>query len=123
MYIKPIHHDQDYEDALKRIEFLMDAKPNTEEADELEVLSTLVEAYEEKNFPIELPDPIEAIKFRMEQSGITRKELEHELHCTRGRVSEILNKKRPLNLNMIRVFTERYHIPSDVLVKEYTLIP
>ncbi len=121
MHIKPIHNDKDYDEAAARIEKLMDAQPESKEFDELDVLSTLVESYEEKHFPMEEPDPIEAIKFRMEQLGITRSELQGIIHCERGRVSEILNKKRPLTLKMIRAFNEALHIPSDVLVKEYSL--
>jgi HTH-type transcriptional regulator / antitoxin HigA len=121
MHIKPIHTSDDYENALKRIEIIMDAQLGSEEFDELDILSTLVESYEEKNFPMENPDPIDAIKFRMEQLGINRTELQEIIHCGRGRISEVLNKKRPLSLNMIRAFNHELHIPSDVLVKEYRL--
>ncbi len=121
MRIKPIHNENDYDNALERVELLMDAKPGTPEFDELDILSTLVEVYEDKNFAIDSPDPIEAIRFRMEQMNLTRQDLQKELHCGRGRISEILNKKRPLTLKMIRDFNQKLHIPSGVLVKEYRL--
>lgn len=121
MHIKPVHNENDYESALERIESLMDAKPGTPEFDELDILSTLVEVYEDKHFAIDSPDPIEAIRFRMEQMNMTRQDLQKELHCSRGRISEILNKKRPLTLKMIRDFAQKLHIPSDVLVREYNL--
>lgn len=121
MHIKPIHTNDDYEYALQRIENLMDAKPGSDAFDELDILSTLVESYEEKNLPMEEPDPIEAIIFRMEQLGINRAELQKIIHCGRGRISEVLNKKRPLTLSMIRAFNHELHIPSDVLVQEYQL--
>lgn len=121
MHIKPLHTNDDYENALKRIELIMDAQPDCDEFDELDILSTLVESFEERNFPMETPNPIDAIKFRMEQLGIDRSDLQEILHCGRGRISEVLNKKRPLSLDMIRAFTHELHIPSDVLVKEYPL--
>ena len=121
MHIKPIHIHDHYEDALKRIEFLLDAQPGSDEFDELDILSTLVESFEEKNFPMEAPDPIDAIKFRMEQLGINRSELQGIIHCGRGRISEVLNRKRPLSLNMIRAINHELHIPSDILVQEYKL--
>jgi HTH-type transcriptional regulator/antitoxin HigA len=121
MQIKPIHTEKDYEMALSRIEKLMDASPGSSEEDELEILGTLVEAYEEKHFPIEEPDPIEAIKFRMEQLGIENHDLATIIKSGRGRVSEILNKKRPLTLNMIRILNKKMKIPSSILISEYPL--
>lgn len=121
MHIKPIHTEQGYQQALKRVDELMDADFGTKEGDELEVLSILVDAYEEKLFPIEEPDPIEAIKFRMEQAGLTNKDLERVMHSRRGRVSEVLNKRRPLTLDMIRKLNRGMHIPSEVLIQEYAL--
>ena len=121
MHIKPVNTFEDYEAATKRIEFLMDAAPGEKEFEELEVLSILVESFEEKNFPIKSPDPIEAIKFRMEQLGLNRLDLEKVMLCGRGRVSEILNKKRALTLSMIRALNQAFKIPSEVLVQEYTL--
>lgn len=123
MHIKPIHSNEDHEEALARVEELMDATPGSEAFDELDILATLVESYEEKLFPVGEPDPIEAILFRMEQQGIKRSDLQEIAHCGRGRISEVLNKKRPLTLNMIRAFNAKLHIPSDVLVQEYPLAP
>lgn len=121
MHIKPIHNKDDYEKALVRIETLMDAKPHTKEFDELDVLSTLVDAYDQKEIPIESPDPIEAIRFRMDQMGYTRQDIQKEMQYSRGRISEILNKKRPLTLKMIREFGQKLHIPTTVLVQEYAI--
>lgn len=115
MYIQPIKSEQDYQQALARIDELMDAEPDTPEGDELEVLATLVETYEDKHFPIESPDPIEAILFRMEQMGLTRKDLEPYIG-SRHRVSEVLNRKRELSLNMIRKLHNGLHIPLENLI-------
>lgn len=113
MTIAPIKTARDYERTLQRIEQLMDAKPGTKTGDELDVLTTLVEAYEAKHHAICPPDPIEAIKFRMDQLGMTRKDLETLLG---GRVSEILAKKRGLSLEMIRRLHRELHIPLESLV-------
>lgn len=121
MIIKPLHTLEDYEAATKRIETLMDACPGEEAFEELDILSVLVSDFEEKNFPLEAPDPIEAIKFRMEQLGLSRTDLEKVMVCSRGRVSEILNKKRALTLSMIRALHQEFHIPPEVLVQEYAL--
>lgn len=120
MEIKPIKTEVDYEVALKEIERLMetDVKPDTPEGDRLEVLVTLVEAYEAKYYAIGLPDPIEAIKIRMDDLELTRKDLE-PLIGTRGRVSEILNRKRLLTMPMIRKLHEVLHIPLEVLTQPY----
>lgn len=115
MTIAPIKTKRDYERTLHRIEQLMDAKPGTKNGDELDVLTTLVEAYEAKHHAIYPPDPIEAIKFRMDQLGMTRKDLEAILGG-RGRVSEILTKKRSLSLEMIRRLHCTLHIPLESLV-------
>ena len=115
MTITPIKTARDYERALGRLEQLMDAKPGTKAGDELDVLTTLVEAYEAKHHPIYPPDPIEAIKFRMDQLGMTRKELETVLG-SRGRVSEILTRKRTLSLEMIRRLHRKMHIPLESLI-------
>ena len=101
MNVTPIKTTRDYDRALRRIERLMDAKPGGKNGDELDVLTTLVEAYEAKHHAIYPPDPVEAIKFRMDQLGLTRKDLEAMLGG-RGRVSEILTKKRGLSLEIIR---------------------
>ena len=117
MDIKPIKSDSDYKKALKRIETLWNAAPKTREHDELEVLATLVEAYEEKNFPIDPPDPVEAILFRMDQLGLTRKDLEPYIG-SRGRVAEVLNRKRSISLAMIRRLHQGLGIPAEVLLAE-----
>ena len=115
MTIAPIKTERDHARALHRIEQLMEAKPGTKNGDELDVLTTLVEAYEAKHHAICPPDPIEAIKFRMDQLGMTRKDLEAMLGG-RGRVSEILTKKRGLSLEMIRRLHRELHIPLESLV-------
>jgi HTH-type transcriptional regulator/antitoxin HigA len=115
MTIAPIKTARDYERALGRIEQLMEAKPGTKAGDELDVLTTLIEAYEAKHHAVYPPDPIEAIKFRMDQLGITRKDLEAVLGG-RGRVSEILTKKRALSLEMIRRLHRKLHIPLESLI-------
>jgi HTH-type transcriptional regulator/antitoxin HigA len=121
MQIKPIHTEQDYQIALARIDKLMNASVGSREEDELDILATLVEAYEEKHFPIESPDPIAAIKFRMEQMGIANRDLAKRIKIRRGRVSEVLNKRRRLSLNMIRILNREMKIPSAVLIQEYPL--
>lgn len=115
MTITPIKTPRDYERALHRIERLMDANPGTKGGDELDVLTTLVEAYEAKHHAICPPDPIEAIKFRMDQLGMTRKDLE-AIFGGRGRISEILTKKRGLSLEMIRRLHHELHIPLESLI-------
>lgn len=117
MDIRPIRTERDHERALRRIETLMDAELGTEEGDELEVLATLVEAFEEKHFPVDTADPIDAILFRMEQQGLDRKDLEAFIG-SRHRVSEILNRKRGLSLEMIRRLHAGLGIPLEVLVGE-----
>lgn len=118
MTIKPIKTPNDYQDALKRLESIFDAQPNTKEGDELEVLGVLIDNYEKINYPVELPDPIEAIKFRMEQLNYTNHDLA-QIIGLKSRVSEILNKKRKLSINMIRKLHDALRIPTDVLVQKY----
>jgi len=118
MEIKPIKTEQDYQAAMERLETIFDAKPGTPEGDELEVLGVLIDNYERTHFPIDLPDPIEAIKFRMEQMDYSNKDLA-EVIGFKGRVSEILNRKRKLSINMIRKLHASMQIPTDVLVQEY----
>jgi len=120
MNIKPIKKEKDYQQALKRLEQIFDAKKGTEKGDELEILSILIDNYESEKFPIGMPDPIEAIKFRMEQMGMKQKDLA-EVVGFKSRVSEILNKKRKLTLEMIRKISASLHIPTDVLVQEYIM--
>ena len=115
MEIHAIRTEKDYEAALRRIESLMDAAPDSEEAEELDVLATLVEVYEEKHFPIENPDPVEAILFRLEQMGLDRKDLE-PLLGSKGRVSEVLNRKRNLSIKQIRRLHDELRIPYDNLM-------
>jgi HTH-type transcriptional regulator/antitoxin HigA len=109
---------QDYELALKRIDEIFDAEPGTREGDELEILALIIEDYEDKNYPIEAPDPIEAIKFRMEQMGMNQADLA-KIIGHKSRVSEILNKKRKLTLDMIRKLNQALNISTEVLVQEY----
>ena len=118
MIIKPIKTEQDYQAAMERLEAIFDAKPGTLEGDELEVLGVLIDNYERTRFPIDLPDPTEAIKFRMEQMDYSNKDLA-EVIGFKGRVSEILNRKRKLSINMIRKLHASMQIPTDVLVQEY----
>ncbi len=115
MTIQPIRNSSDHESALKRIEALMSAQTDTAEGDELDVLATLIDAYEKEHFPINSPDPVDAIKFRMEQMGLNRKDLEPFLG-SRARVSEVLNKRRQLSLAMIRSLHENLEIPLDALI-------
>lgn len=120
MEIKPIRTDEDYRNALERIYLLFDADPNSLEGQELDVLVTLVEAYETKHYPASLPDPIEAIEYHMERLGLTRKDLEQYIGGP-SRVSEILNRKRPLNLRMIRNLHKGLGISLEVLFQEYAV--
>ena len=114
MNISPIKAKRDYERALLRIDHLMDAKPGTKTGDELDVLTIIVEAYEAKHHAVSPPDPVEAIRFRMEQLGMTRRDLE-ALLGGRGRVSEILSRKRRLSLTMIRRIHRTLRIPLESL--------
>jgi HTH-type transcriptional regulator/antitoxin HigA len=114
--LRPIRSEADYEAAVAEIERLWGAKAGTPEGDRLDVLATLVDAYEAEHDPIDPPDPIEAIRFRMEQQGLTRKDLERILG-SRIRVSEILNRKRGLSIAMIRRLHETLGIPAEVLIR------
>ncbi len=118
MTIKPIKTKKDYQAALGRLEVIFDAKPGTPEGDELEVLGILIDKYEQEHFPIEYPDPIEAIKFRMEQMGYSQSDLAKVIGL-KSRASEILNKKRKLTLEMIRQLHQVLGIPTDVLIQSY----
>jgi len=117
MEIKPIRTKADHRAALKEIEALMNAKAGTPEGERLDVLATLVEAYERRHFPMDLPDPVEAIKFRMEQSGLAPKDLVPMIGQL-NRVYEILSRKRPLTLPMIRALHQQLGIPSELLIRE-----
>ena len=116
--VKPVRTDADYEEALAEIETLFDAKPGTAEADRLEILTVLVEAFEDRHYAIPLPDPVEAISYYLESRGLTRKDLEPYLG-SRARVSEILNRKRPLSLEMIRRLHRDLGMPAEVLIRPY----
>ena len=118
MEIKPIKTEKDYNQALERLETIFDAKLGSAEGDELEVLGILIDRYENEHFPIGLPDPIEAIKFRMEQMGYNQNDLANIVGL-KSRASEILNRKRKLSLEMIRQLHERLNIPTDVLIQTY----
>jgi len=116
MDIKPIREEADYERALRRVEELWNASESSTESDELEILATLIEAYEREHYPVELPDPIEAIKFRLEQKGKDSRALIGVIG-QRTRVYEVMRGKRPLSLNMIRNLHEKLHIPAEVLIQ------
>jgi len=118
MEIKPIKTETDYADALDRLELIFDSKKGSAEGDELEILGILIEKYEDEHFPIGFPDPIEAIKFRMEQMGYTQTDLAKVVGL-KSRASEILNKKRKLTLEMIRLLHDKLQIPTEVLVQAY----
>jgi HTH-type transcriptional regulator / antitoxin HigA len=117
--IRPIHNEADYRAALADISALMesDPAPGTPKGDRLDILATLVQAYEARRFPIDAPDPVEAIKFRMEQSGLTVKDLEPIIGRSK-RVYEVLSRKRPLTLAMIRRLHRSLGIPAEVLIAQ-----
>ena len=114
--VRPIRTKRDYETALKEAERLWGAKVGTRDGDRLDVLATLIDAYESEHYPMDPPDPIEAIKFRMEQRGLTRKDLE-EIIGTRTRIAEVLNRKRGLSIAMIRRLHEHLGISAEVLIR------
>ena len=114
--IKPIRTNADYEAALAEVERLWGAKSGTPKGNRLDVLATLIEVYEEQRFPMDPPDPIEAIKFRMEQQGMTRKDLE-TLIGTRTRIAEVLSRKRALSIAMIRRLHKKLGISAEVLIR------
>src|SRR6202162_599026 len=114
--VRPIRSNADYEAALKEVERLWGAKSGTRNGDRLDVLATLIDAYEAEHFPLDPPDPIEAIKFRMEQQGLTRRDLE-EIIGTRTRIAEVLNRKRGLSIAMIRRRNDPLGISADVLIR------
>jgi len=118
MPLKLIKTKKDYQNALDRLEVIFDARHGTIEGDELEILGILIDKYEKENYPIDFPDPIEAIKFRLEQLGYSQSDLANVVGL-KSRASEILNKKRKLTLQMIRNLHETLHIPTDVLIQNY----
>jgi len=121
MNIKPVNTEADYRDALKDVESLMMAKSDSPEGEKLDVLTTLIEAYESKHYPIDMPDPIEAIKFEMEQQELSVKDLEPMIGRS-SRVYEVLAHKRGLSLNMIRNLNRGLGIPAEVLIQPSTEI-
>jgi HTH-type transcriptional regulator/antitoxin HigA len=120
--IHPIRSEADYEATLSEVERLWGARSGTPEGDRLDVLATLIDAYENEHHPIDPPDPIEAIKFRMEQQGLTRKDLEGILG-SRTRIAEVLNNRRGLSINMIRRLHEKLGISAEVLIRSSPLSP
>lgn len=114
--LKPIRTEADYEAALAEVERLWGAKSGTPKGDRLDVLATLIDAYEARHYPIDPPDPIEAIRFRMEQQGLTRKDLEPMIG-TRNRIAEVLNRKRGLSIEMIRQLHDNLGISAEVLIR------
>ena len=116
--LRLIKTKKDYQDAINRLEEIFDAKAGSTEGNELEVLGILIAKYEDEHFPIDFPDPIEAIKFRMEQMGYNQSDLAKVVGL-KSRASEILNRKRKLTLGMIRQLHQRLGIPTDVLIQSY----
>jgi HTH-type transcriptional regulator/antitoxin HigA len=114
--LKPIRSNTDYKSALNELERLWGAKSGTPKGDRLDIIATLIDAYEAEHYPMDPPDPVEAIKFRMEQQGLSRKDLE-PLIGTRTRVAEVLNRKRNLSIGMIRRLHDRLGIPAEVLIR------
>ncbi len=118
MNIKPIKTKKDYQLALERLDVIFDAKPGTTEGDEPEILALLIDNYEKEHFEIDYPDPVEAIKFRLEQLQYTQSDLAKVVGL-KSRASEILNRKRKLTLEMIRQIHQSLQIPTDVLIQDY----
>jgi HTH-type transcriptional regulator/antitoxin HigA len=114
--VKPIRSEADYERAMAEVEGLWGAKAGSPAGDRLDVLVTLIDAYEAEHFPMDPPDPIEAIRFRMEQQGLTRRDLE-DIIGSRTRIAEVLNRKRGLSIAMIRRLNERLGISAEVLIR------
>ncbi len=121
MNIKPIKTETDYQMALNRLEEIFDAINGTPESDEADILGLLIDEYEKKHYPIEAPDPIEAIKIRMEEMSLKQVDLVESIGG-KSRVSEILNRKRKLTVEMIRKLTKRLNLSSELLIKDYQLL-
>jgi HTH-type transcriptional regulator/antitoxin HigA len=119
--VRPIHTEEDYDAALALVDTLMDSEPGTGDGDRLDVLVTLVEAYEARHWAIDAPDPIEAIRVRMEQKGLRQRDLEPMIG-SRGRVSEVLSRKRALTLPMIRKLAAGLGLRADILIQESSAI-
>lgn len=120
MEIHPIKTEPDYQAALAEIERLFDAAPNTPEGDHLQILATLVESYEDQHYPISFPDPVDAIKYHLESRGLAPSDLEPYIGGT-VRVRQVLNRRRPLTLAMIRRLHEGLGIPADILIQPYSV--
>ena len=120
MELKPIKTEDDYKAALKRLEEIFDAEPGTSACDELEILGLMVDDYENKHYPIEAPDPIEAIKIRMEEMQLKQVDLIPEIGG-KSRVSEILNRKRRLTVDMIRKLAARLNLSASILIRDYQI--
>lgn len=121
MNIKPLKTEADYRDALKRLELIFDAEIGTPESDESDVLGLMIDEYEKKYYPIEAPDPIEAIKIRMEEMQLKQVDLVNEIGG-KSRVSEVLNRKRKLTVDMIRNLTKRLNLSPGLLITDYQLL-
>lgn len=120
MTLRPLKTEVDYKEALAEIESVFNAEANTPEADRLDVLAMLVEAYEEEHYPIPAPDPVAALEYYMDSRGLTRRDLEPYLG-SRARVAEVLNRKRGLSIEMIRRLHQGLGISADILIQPYTL--
>jgi HTH-type transcriptional regulator/antitoxin HigA len=121
MKIRPVKNEEDYRKALKRLEVIFDAPAGTEEGDEADVLGLLIDDYENKHYPIEAPDPIEAIRIRMEEMNLKQVDLIDEIGG-KSRVSEILNRRRKLTLEMIRNLNKRLNLSPELLISDYKLV-
>jgi HTH-type transcriptional regulator / antitoxin HigA len=121
MNIKPIKTELDYRQALKRLEKIFDAKIGTSESDEADILGLMVDDYEKKHYPIEAPDPIEAIKIRMEEMKLKQVDLVNDIGG-KNRVSEVLNRKRKLTVDMIRKLTNKLNLSAELLISDYQLL-
>lgn len=120
MTLRPIRTKADYRAALKEAEKLWDAEPGTRDGDRVEILTTLIEAYEAEHVPIAPPDPIAAVAFMMDQKGLTRRDLEPAIG-SRGRVSEVTTRKRPLTLPMVRALSKLLDLPAEILIRSYPI--
>ncbi len=116
MTIKPIKNEQQYDVALDRADLIFDARPDTPEGDELEVLLLVIKAWEDEHHPVPPPDPIEAIKLTMEEKGLRASDLTQQLGVSKGYISQLLNRKKPLTASVMRSFHKHLGIPADVLL-------
>lgn len=121
MKLRPIKTELDYQDALQEIEQLFDAKLNSPECDRLDILTTLVEAYEQKHFPIEAPDPIEAILYYLESRGLSNRDLESSIGNSE-QITAILNRQQPLTLDVIRRLNKDLGLPAEILIQPYSVV-